>query len=479
MKRLVLFASAICLFAACSQKGSIAVDSPSSSKVFEATTASTRTYVDGLNVAWDTDDAISIFDKTIDNQEYVYAGEAGATKGNFVAAPDNDEASGEAVDKVYAAYPYASYNECLGDAMYLYFSPKQTFTPLSFAPGANIMVAQSDNNSLAFKNACGYLKLMLYGDSSSPVEEVDLYGKNGELISGDANVYFSETGEPVVELDEESKYTVDYAYVPFEEPVTLPGKSMMALSVWFAIPPIVFEDGIIIEVYSSDGRSFTYESSNPLEIKRGVCTATAPLEVTFPDPAGADEIEEDLAGYYIVSSTSAYASEGYGPYTDDIIYISAAPEGSAGNVLIEGSLIGGLPVSFYANYVDGVINIPAGTVVYHGVVWSGDSTEYDVSMYIVVGTSIYAADIPLQLTGDHQLEYVYNGEANIAFLDDDYYALDILDSITFTYYNPSGSAKRFGLPAFKARQKALKGSLSGDLKIRGSHVGLSSRCPLK
>jgi len=55
------------------------------------------------------------------------------------------------------------------------------------------------------------------------------------------------------------------------------------LDVWFSLAPGALKDGISLLVLSADGRRFVSGSSNPLTIKRSVCTETAPLEVTFED----------------------------------------------------------------------------------------------------------------------------------------------------------------------------------------------------
>lgn len=473
MKRTVFFACAICLFAACSQKENIAVESLSSPRVFEASTTSTRTYLDGLNVAWSAGDEISIFDETTDNLRYTYAGEAGATSGAFVAAAGSAAASGTAIDKVYASYPYDEYNVISDGAMLLWFLPAQIYKPGTFASETNIMAAQSDDTSLAFKNVCGYLKLRIYGDGSSAVKEIEVSGNGGESISGEGWVSFSETGEPVVEMVEDA---YDLVYITLDPPVTLLADK--PIDVWITLPPVEFKSGITVDVVSSENLTFSYTSTNPLEIKRGVCTATAPLEVVFPEVASAEEINEELAGYYTVSATSIWASDGFGPYSDDVISITAAPEGFDGNVYIEGSLIGGFPVAFYANYIDGTIYIPGGTVVYTGTVWENDDTIYDVSIYAIDGETIIFDDIPLILSGDHQLAFAYEGQYDLALLDNDYYALDILSSISFAYHNPSGSAKGVGVSNFKSRQQALvKGRALAP--AGSSRRTALPRCPLR
>ncbi len=462
MKRIVLLASAVCLFAACNQKGQITSDAPYS-KVFIASTESSRTYASGENVCWNTGDDISVFDKNTANAQYIYAGEAGATRGEFVPGAAV-EAQGS-LPMVYAAYPYDEEVVIESDGtMNLWFLPQQEYAKDSFGPAANLMVAVSEDNSLAFKNVCGYLNVRIYGDDSSPILGIQVEGNNQEAISGEFFVTPNSSGGFSIEVNPELSMDYVVLYDP-DKSVTLSSSSSEAASFWVALPPVTFSEGITVYVASADGREAKITSDNPLEIKRGVCTTTAPAKVTFPEPVtpgdSKEYINENITGYYRVDSESFYSSEGYGPYSE-LLYISAAPEGAPGNVLIEGELAE-LQVSFYADYSpeDEAILIHPGTVVYTGPVWNGDPTEYDVLMYIVDDKYRYSRnDIPLFITDKHELVYAYEGTGYwIGFLDSDDYTVDILTSISFTYVTSSGSSGygQMRAPDYKERVRALAG----------------------
>lgn len=475
MKRIVFIACAVSLFAACSQKGQIVADAPFS-KVFVASTESSRTFTSGGNVYWNTGDAISVFDKNTSNAEFIYAGEAGATSGSFVAGA-SVEAQGS-LPLVYASYPYDEYNVISSDGvMNLWFQNEQYYTQNSFGPGANVMVAASEDNNLAFKNACGYLNIQLYGDSSVPLLGIEVQGNNSEKISGEAFVTVDTSGGVSVQMDPEESFDYVVVYDPGAS-VILSSNASRATSFWVALPPTNFTRGINVTVASQDGRLFEFESSAPLEIKRGVCTTTASLEVTFPAASEiSEDINENVAGYYNVQSDSYF--DGWGPYSE-ILYISAAPEGAPGNVYIEGQLAE-LPVSFYAEYDPAyeAIFIPAGTIVYSGQVWQGDPTVYDVTIYIMSvdeeGVHYYSDDIPLVFTGDHQLEYYYEGSGYyIGFFDNDLYVVDLLTTISFNYVSSSGSSGygQMSAPDFKERVRALAGK---PVKVKPIKAGSGRR----
>ena len=56
-----------------------------------------------------------------------------------------------------------------------------------------------DDRSLEFKNACGYLRLKLYGEGVS-VTSITLEGKNGEKIAGAATIAQAIGGLPTVTM---------------------------------------------------------------------------------------------------------------------------------------------------------------------------------------------------------------------------------------------------------------------------------------
>ncbi len=291
MKKSVLFIFAACLFAACAKEVPTAVESPSSDSTAPATTASapvfyasvesgTRTFVDGLDVCWAAGDEISIFNRNSFNSEYVYAGEPGATSGAF--NPVAVDTADTVVPYVYAAYPYNKDSEIYEDlSLSLWFSPQQTYVPGTFDPASAVMVAASENENLKFRNACGFLKVRLWGDASAPVSMVYIQGNDGELISGYRVVTVSPDEAPVSAPDTQWN-TYDYvAVVDDSESLYLGETAEDAVEFWLAIPPVKFESGITISVLNTENGWFNYTSTTPLEIKRGVIKTTAPLEVTF------------------------------------------------------------------------------------------------------------------------------------------------------------------------------------------------------
>ena len=449
MKKIVLFAFAACILAACTPKEFSGSESLPTPKVFTAGIESTRTFVDNYNVCWSADDAISIFDKNTGNAKYAYAGTEGETKGDFVLS--GSTTAGSDLPYVYAVYPYDANNSIDANGNISVTIPnEQEYVPDSFAEEANIMVAVSEDESLLFKNVCGYLNLRLYGDEAAQVYFVALSGNNSEVVAGKGTVSASVDGNPTFSFGSVSNYAT-YVYDD-NGAIVLGTSSSKPVDLWFALPPTKFTKGISVYVYTMDGREFEYSSSNPLEIKRGVCTSTRPLKVTLPSLVSDDVVDDVLAGSYTVSSSSV-PYEGYD--YEESLELSAdsdscyqfAPISQTdfslftydGNVVVEGEL-GEMGVTFYARLMDsGQLIIPSGTLVNYGDLLANygiDGTYYAALFVADTDYYYYTDDIIINVTGDHKLSLDSSNDCIGILLFDEEYApyqwWDILTDVTFT-----------------------------------------------
>ena len=301
MKKFAYILAAAWLVAACAPKEDNA--SVPASKIFSASIEQgTRTIALGTSVGWINEpgqglqDAISIFDHSTTNDKYLYQGETGAVKGDF--APATQASASGSLNYVYAAYPYSSYNALYGEGViYTYNNPGQYYYPDSFdVAGGNIMAAASESNSLQFWNLVGYLNLRLIGDGSETLEKVRVTSNGGEYLTGDMLVTIAPGQEPQISTYDGENYVFDYVEV------SLAGWDLSLdpstpLDIWLCLHPGVISSGITVTVVATNGAQFTYSSSNPLEIKRGVYKETAPLDVQFPslNYLGKGEYTDDIA----------------------------------------------------------------------------------------------------------------------------------------------------------------------------------------
>ena len=151
--------AAIVSFASCSSEdNNTTIENESAVKVMtftatqEGNEASTRAILSGTNIHWDSEDKISIFDGTNNNQFTLTDG-AGRTSGKF---------SGKAGQSTSytAVYPYQENASLSGnDVTNVTLPAIQYARDNSFDKKAALMMAKSDNTTLEFKNAVGYVKV--------------------------------------------------------------------------------------------------------------------------------------------------------------------------------------------------------------------------------------------------------------------------------------------------------------------------------
>ena len=75
---------------------------------------------DDILLRWTADDRISLFNKTTDNQEFVFTGETGDATGEFRQVDNGGTPTGGAIPYVIAVYPYQAgtyFFECLKESV--------------------------------------------------------------------------------------------------------------------------------------------------------------------------------------------------------------------------------------------------------------------------------------------------------------------------------------------------------------------------
>lgn len=238
--------------------------------------APTKTYLnDEGNIRWTADDRISIFAGITYNQQFRFDGETGQRGNTFTAV--GTPGTGAILLANYSVYPYAEGNTISADGVFSVTLPDtQAYVENSFGLNANTMVAvteEVDDKHLFFKNACGYLKLSLYGEET--ITKITLKGNGGEKISGAARIAASYNGNPIVTMcdDATNSITIDCG-----EGVALGLTKDEATDFYFVIPPVVFSDGITITATATDGRVFERTTSNSIAVERNKISKMSPLE---------------------------------------------------------------------------------------------------------------------------------------------------------------------------------------------------------
>ena len=258
--------------------------------VLEIPDAESRAYIDHKRyIHWSAGDEISYFPGVMSNMQYRLKDEEGAANGSFEKITTSP-ASGTPLNYSYAVYPYAegiliSENETL----VLELPSVQQYAENSFGVGANTMVAvaeREENPTLAFKNACGYLKLQLYG-AGVDVRKITLKGNDNEKIAGSVQIEAIYKNAPIVKMDENASSTI---VLDCQTGVTLNDDASAPTTFWLVIPEMTFEKGFTVTVTDTKGYIFEKSTSNKIAIKRNCIQPMKPVEVVCENPVPTNQI---------------------------------------------------------------------------------------------------------------------------------------------------------------------------------------------
>ena len=287
--------AAIVSFASCSSEdNNTTIENESATKVMTFTATqegdeqSTRAAIstsDRKVINWEEGDQISIFDGT-NNKQFTLKDGKGTPNATF---------TGEALESgsYTAVYPYQSTASLSGnDVTNVTLPATQTATDNSFDKNAALMMAQSNSNTLNFKNVVGYVKVK----PTFNCTRIDLKAfDNSAVLAGTGTVSYN-NGKPTLDLSE----TKDYA-------ITLRGDIKANKYYYIAVPPVTLKAGWTIQFTASDGKVYSRKGTNPITFTRNKVTDLGEFATTgdyWYDPVRADQ-EVDL-GLTITIGTKNY-----------------------------------------------------------------------------------------------------------------------------------------------------------------------------
>lgn len=246
----------------------------------------TRTYVEsGKYLRWHEDDRLTAFYGNTLNRQYKFNGATGDNSGSFSYVSSGNLETGNALDRIYAVYPYDETARITDDGQISLTLPAvQTYAENSFGRGANTMLAVTENledTFLPFKNVCGYLKLKLYNAEGATIKSIKVQGNGEEKIAGaaTATITFGEVPQLTMADDATTSITLDCA-----EGVALGTTAEAATEFWVVIPETTFESGITITVTDTEGGIFEKSTTKEVVIERNAVQPMAALEVEFVAP---------------------------------------------------------------------------------------------------------------------------------------------------------------------------------------------------
>ena len=306
MKKLSFLAALLpLLFCACSSfiEENSAPIIPAISDLQAGFADETRTYVEnGRYLRWHEDDRLTAFYGNTLNRQYKFKGKTGDNSGSFAHVPSGDLETGNAFDRIYALYPYNETTTITDEGeISLTLPALQSYAENSFGRGANTMIAVTENledTFLAFKNACGYLKLKLYNADGATVKSIEVKGNNGEKIAGAATATIAFGEAPVLLMADDATDTIT---IDCGDGVSLGTTAETATEFWTVIPQTTFTKGITIKITDSQGGIFEKSTDNEVAITRN---AIQPMALVGVESAPAVVKPANNEIYYTNGSTT-------------------------------------------------------------------------------------------------------------------------------------------------------------------------------
>ena len=245
--------AAIVSFASCSSEdNNTTIENESATKVMtftatqEGNEASTRAILSGTNIHWESKDKISLLYGS-KNKEFTLTEGAGSTLGKFSGVAEQSTS-------YTAVYPYQSTASLSGDDVTNVNLPAtQNATDNSFDKEAALMIAKSDNTTLDFKNAVGYVKVTPKFACSKIVLQA---AGESEYLAGMCTLSYGE-GIPSIAFTPEQSTSI-----------TLSGTITANTAYYIAVPAVTLSTGWSISFTDNTGNVYTRTGSKEIEFKR-------------------------------------------------------------------------------------------------------------------------------------------------------------------------------------------------------------------
>ena len=247
--------AAIVSFASCSSEDNTTIENESATKVMTFTATqegdeqSTRAAIstsDSKVINWEEGDQISLLYSS-ENKQFTLTDGAGSTLGKF---------SGEAEQSTSytAVYPYQENASLSGnDFTNVTLPATQTATYNSFDKNAALMMAKSDNTTLEFKNAVGYVKVKPRFACSKIVLKA---AGASEYLAGMCTLSYGD-GMPSIAFTSEQSTSI-----------TLSGNITANTAYYIAVPAVTLSAGWSISFTDNTGDVYTRTGSKEIEFKR-------------------------------------------------------------------------------------------------------------------------------------------------------------------------------------------------------------------
>lgn len=310
MKNSVWILAAL-LLGSCARSGEEPAPAPAEGNTLTCTLETPDATRSGMNAAgkfvWKAGDAVGVMSSVQLDANIPYQLDpacADAEQGNFIGGATKVRAG----DTYYAYYPYAQNARITDGKLRMTVPTVQTYEPASFPTLANPAVSVSTAaDSYAFKNTCGFVKILLKGNAV--VEEIVLRAglKNAPtdpyatMLSGSGDVDLT-IDNPVLTLDESYGDNSREIKINCGAGVQL---TPDAQTPFIVVVPAATYRPITVEIKLSTGEIYTYvraSAQRDVVVARNSITTFDVIDVTETPLTAVEEV----ADTYTVSTPSEW-----------------------------------------------------------------------------------------------------------------------------------------------------------------------------
>ena len=294
MKKLLLFAAAATMLAACSTDTTEDVAQivvPERLQVSIADEES-RMQLSNEKTVWTAGDKVSVFYKSDANQCWKFNGKTGDRSGTLSCVSQGTETV--KMEKVVIVYPYSeSYMITPSSGNIEAKLPAvQKYMQGSYGLESSPMISSGYYTQFALKNVCGWLKLQLSGTGT--ITKITLKGNNGEQLAGDMYINADDATVTLASasVDNDDNQETGGTLV-FEDSIVKEveldcngGVDLSGADVtpfYIALPPTVFEKGFTATLHFDNGTTKEIATSKRIEITRNHIVPMETAEISVPE----------------------------------------------------------------------------------------------------------------------------------------------------------------------------------------------------
>lgn len=220
----------------------------------DGTTTKAALDSDCKTILWKSEDAISIFDNSKANKEYILDSESnGKSTGTF-------SGTGAVTGPYVAVYPYtagATLSDDRKSVSNIVLPDEQEAVAGGFDPKAALMIATSNTTTLQFKNAVGFIKVTPKFDC----KKIILRAANKDKpLAGKGIINIEDPNNPYIDFTDSKELSYS---------ITLSGTITSGKAYYIAVPAVTLSENWTL-TFVTENKNYMRQVTNPITFARSI-----------------------------------------------------------------------------------------------------------------------------------------------------------------------------------------------------------------